>query len=287
MKTVVGIGEALWDCLPDGRKIGGAPANFAFHASQMGCRGIAVSAIGNDELGDEIVETFKANNLEHLLQRVDKPTGTVIVTVDNRGIPSYEIKRDVAWDNISANDEFDQLAKITDCVCFGSLAQRNQSSRKAIERFLSLMPENSLKVFDINLRQDFFSKEIIETSLNKCNILKINDEEIKIVSEMFGLKGDLPVIARQLLEKFGLKAVILTWGENGSFAFTADEVSYCETPRVKIADTVGAGDSFTAAFCASLLNGLGIKEAHKKAVDVSAFVCTQSGAMPIIPDNLK
>ncbi len=286
-KTVVGIGEALWDCLPTGRQIGGAPANFAYHASQLGCDGYAVSAIGNDELGNEIVDIFSNRNLKHILNRVDYPTGTVQVTLDDKGIPSYVIEQNVAWDNIPSSKELDELAAHTDCLCFGSLAQRNATSRETIKRFISMMPENSLKVFDINLRQNFYSQEIIEESLKLCNVLKINDEEVVIVSKMLGIEGDLAECGRKILEKYNLKIVVLTCGANGSYTITPEQTLFVETPKVTIADTVGAGDSFTATFCASLLNGIDIPTAHKRAVDVSAYVCTQSGAMPVLPESLK
>lgn len=286
-KIVVGMGEALWDCLPQGKQIGGAPANFAYHASQLGCEGYVISAIGNDDLGNEIQSIFDSRNLKSILQRVDYPTGTVQVTLDCNGIPSYVIEQNVAWDNIPESAELDKLAEKTDCLCFGSLAQRNSRSRETIRRFISLMPAGSIKVFDINLRQNFYSKEVIEESLKLCNVLKINDEEIVKVSKMFNIEGTLSECGQRLLDMFNLKAVILTCGEKGSYTITRDVTSFVETPKVTVSDTVGAGDSFTAAFCSSIINGADIKSAHKKAVDVSAFVCTQSGAMPVLPDYLK
>lgn len=286
-KIVVGMGEALWDCLPQGKQIGGAPANFAYHASQLDCEGYVVSAIGNDDLGNEIQSVFDSRNLKSILQRVDYPTGTVQVTLDGNGIPSYVIEQNVAWDNIPESAELDKLAEKTDCLCFGSLAQRNTRSRETIRRFISLMPAGSIKVFDINLRQNFYSKDVIEVSLKLCNVLKINDEEIVTVSKMFNIEGTLSECGRRLLDMFNLKAVILTCGEKGSYTITRDITSFVETPKVTVADTVGAGDSFTATFCSSILNGADIESAHRKAVNVSAFVCTQAGAMPALPDHLK
>lgn len=287
---IVGMGEALWDVLPEGKKIGGAPANFAYHVSQFGFDSRVVSAVGNDALGDEILEVFKEKQLKHQLQVVNYPTGTVQVTLDSAGIPLYEIKEGVAWDNIPFTDDLKRLALSTRAFCFGSLAQRNDVSRTSINRFLDAMPDGDeqLKIFDINLRQGFYTKEIIRESCQRCNVLKINDEELVAISRMFGYPGiDLQDKCWILLAKYNLKMLILTCGTNGSYVFTPGVVSFQETPRVPVADTVGAGDSFTAAFCASLLKGKSVPEAHKLAVEVSAYVCTQSGAMPELPQVLK
>ena len=287
-RLVIGIGEALWDMLPEGKKLGGAPANFAFHAGQFGLESMAVSAIGLDPLGEEIAKELEEHGLPFYLDRTDYPTGTVQVTLDSNGIPRYEIKEDVAWDNIPYTKELADLAGRAQAVCFGSLAQRNPVSRETIGWFLDAVPEDCLKVFDINLRQSFYSKEIIEDSMRRCDILKINDEELEIVKEMFGLE-DLPTegLCRSIIDEYGLKMLILTCGVNGSHVFSGDVSSFIETPKVKVADTVGAGDSFTGAFVASILKGKTVREAHEAAVKVSAFVCTQSGAMPVIPEDLK
>nr|WP_320037670.1 carbohydrate kinase [uncultured Bacteroides sp.] len=287
---IVGLGEALWDMLPEGKKIGGAPANFAYHVSQFGLESCVVSAIGNDALGNEILDVFHEKNLKYQLEKVNFPTGTVQVELDAEGIPCYEIKEGVAWDNIPFTEALQTLALSTRSVCFGSLAQRSTVSRETINRFLDTMPdgEGQCKIFDINLRQNFYDKEIIENSLNKCNILKINDEELVIISRMFGYPGiDLQDTCWKLINKYELKMLILTCGTNGSYVFASGEVSFLETPNVNVADTVGAGDSFTAAFCASIIKGKSVREAHKLAVDVSAYICTQSGAMPQLPEMLK
>ena len=284
---VVGIGEALWDVFPEGKKIGGAPANFAFHAAQFGLEGIAVSAIGKDELGDEIVETFGQSGLNYLLERVDYPTGTVQVELDEAGVPSYIIKEGVAWDNIPFTPQLEALAKSTDAVCFGSLAQRSEVSRATINAFLDAMPEGSLKIFDINLRQHFYTEEIVRTSMQKADILKINDEEvIKVADMLLCSLSSMEDICSFLLREFNLKMVILTRGAVGSNVFTKEELSWLETPKVDVVSTVGAGDSFTGAFIASILKGEDIRTAHHRAVDVSAFVCTQTGAMPQLPEEL-
>ena len=287
---IVGMGEALWDVLPEGKKIGGAPANFAYHVSQFGFDSRVVSAVGNDDLGDEILKVFKEKQLKHQLQTVNYPTGTVQVTLDDNGIPCYDIKEGVAWDNIPFTDDLKRLALSTRAVCFGSLAQRNEVSRTSINRFLDTMPdgEGQLKIFDINRRQGFFTKDIIRDSCQRCNVLKINDEELVAISRLFGYPGiDLQDKCWILLAKYNLKMLILTCGTNGSYVFTPGVVSFQETPKVPVADTVGAGDSFTATFTAALLKGKSVPEAHKLAVEVSAYVCTQSGAMPELPQVLK
>ncbi|NDW12141.1 carbohydrate kinase [Bacteroides sp. 214] len=287
---IVGMGEALWDMLPEGKKIGGAPANFAYHVSQFGLNSRVVSAVGNDKLGEEIMSVFQEKALQCCIECVNYPTGTVQVTLDSEGIPCYEIKEGVAWDNIPFTEELRQLALNTRAVCFGSLAQRSEASKNTINKFLETMPntEGQLKIFDINLRQHFYNKEILAHSLEQCNVLKINDEELVMIGRMFGYPGtDLQEKCQKLLSDYNLKMLILTCGTNGSYVFTPDAISFKETPLVTVADTVGAGDSFTAAFCASILAGKSISEAHQLAVDVSAYVCTQSGAMPILPDVLK
>ncbi len=287
---VVGMGEALWDVLPEGKKIGGAPANFAYHVSQFGLDSRVVSAVGDDKLGMEILDNFREKQLNAMVEIVPYPTGTVQVELDDAGVPCYDIKEGVAWDNIPFTPALEDLAKHTHSVCFGSLAQRSVVSRETINRFLDAMPdgEGQCKIFDINLRQGFYTKEIICESMRKCNILKINDEELVTISRMFGYPGiDLQDKCWILLAKYNLKMLILTCGVNGSYVFTPGEVSFVETPKVEVADTVGAGDSFTAAFVASILKGLPVPEAHKLAVETSAFVCTQNGAMPVLPDRLK
>lgn len=283
---VVGMGEALWDVLPEGEKIGGAPANFAYHVSQFGLPSCVVSAVGDDDLGREIIENFTAKGLKQLIADVPYPTGTVQVEIDQSGVPQYELKENVAWDNIPYTERLESLAERTTAVCFGSLAQRNVVSRNTINRFLDVVSRNeeNLIVFDVNLRQGFYNKEILCNSMKRCNILKINDEELVTVSRMFGYPGiDLQDKCWILLGKYNLKMLILTCGINGSYVFTPGNVSFQPTPKVEVADTVGAGDSFTAAFISSVLKGKSVSEAHSLAVRTSAFVCTEKGAMPTLP----
>ncbi len=285
---IIGLGEALWDMLPEGKKLGGAPANFAYHAGQFGLCTLAVSALGEDKLAVETIEALEQNGLKYIMPRVPYATGTVLVTLTGEGIPTYEIKENVAWDNIPFTAEVEEAARNCRAVCFGSLAQRNIVSRQTIQQFLDATPKDCLKICDINLRQQFYSKDILETSFKRCNILKINDEELVVVSRMFGYQElDDAKICEQMVKDYDLQMLVLTCGTNGSYVFTANgEKSYQPTPKVEVADTVGAGDSFTGSFCAAILNGKPVAEAHRIAVEVSAYVCTQNGAMPKYPDEL-
>ena len=287
-RFVVGLGEALWDVLPEGKKLGGAPANFAYHAGQFGLDTIAISALGEDELAEETIKALKEHGLNYLMPHVPYPTGTVQVTLSGDGIPAYEIKENVAWDNIPYTPEMAEIARNCRAVCFGSLAQRNVTSWATIRQFLDDTPEDCLKIFDINLRLQFYTKDVIEESLKRCNILKINDEELVVIKRMYGYDDlDMRGICEKMLAEYGLKMLVLTCGTNGSYVFAQGLTSFQETPKVTVADTVGAGDSFTGSFCAAILNGKAMEEAHRMAVKVSAFVCTQNGAMPTLPPELK
>ena len=267
---IVGLGEILWDVFPERKVLGGAPANFAYHVSQFGHDALAISAVGNDALGDETLEALNVRHLQHLMPRVDYPTGTVQVTLDDDGIPTYVIREGVAWDNIPFTAELEDVAQNTRAVCFGSLAQRSPVSRATIQAFLNAMPKDSLKIFDINLRQNFYNKEIIREALTACNILKINDEELVLIGRLFEHPGlDIENKCWLLLGKYNLDMLVLTCGVNGSYVFTPGSVSFQETPTVEVADTVGAGDSFTGTFVSGLLAGKSIEETHRLAVGVS------------------
>jgi len=286
-QLIVGLGEALWDCLPEGRKLGGAPANFAYHTGQFGYDSLAISAVGNDVLSKETLDEFGKKGVKYLMPEVDYQTGTVQVELDSEGIPTYDIKEGVAWDNIPFTPEVEDAAKNCRAVCFGSLAQRSSVSRQTIQKFLEATPKDCLKIFDINLRQNFYTKEIITNSLHHANILKINDEELVLIGRLFGYPGlDIENKCWLLLGKYNLDMLVLTCGVNGSYVFAPNLKSFQETPSVEVADTVGAGDSFTGAFTSAILAGMPLPDAHKLAVDVSAYVCTQNGAMPKLPKEL-
>ncbi len=279
-KVIVGIGEILWDMLPAGKALGGAPANFAYHALRLGEEGWAVSAIGDDPLGAEIMDIVTRKKLRHIIAVTDKPTGTVQVELDDKGVPGYNINEDVAWDNIPFTPEMEALAVRADAVCFGSLVQR-MASRDSVLRFLRATRPEALRVFDINLRQHYYSREVIDESLKLADILKINDEEIRIVADMFGLGDDDTAACRALIARYGLQLVILTKGADGSEVITEDESFPQKAGKVKVVDTVGAGDSFTAAFVVAYLRGLSLSDAQRLANETAAYVCSCKGAMPL------
>lgn len=278
---IVGIGETLWDVFPEGKKLGGAPANFAYHVSQSGLDGIAVSAVGLDSLGTELIDCLKAKGLDFYMEPVDYPTGTVQVTVDKAGVPQYCITEGAAWDNLEFTPELETIARNAQAVCFGSLAQRSEKSRATVRKFVETM-DGGYRVFDINLRQHFYEKEVLADSMRLCNILKINDEEIEVVSQLFDLgKGGYESRCRELMARFDIGILILTCGVEGSHIFTeAGGKSFIPTPKVEVVDTVGAGDSFTAAFVSAIIKGKTVEEAHREAVGLSAYVCSCEGAMP-------
>jgi len=285
-KIVVGLGEILWDVFPERKVLGGAPANFAYHASQFALNGYVVSAVGNDSLGNEIFDNLKEKKMNYLIEKTGFQTGTVQVTLDKIGNPKYEICENTAWDNIPFTENVENLAKNTHTVCFGSLAQREKVSRETIQKFLAAMPDNSLKIFDINLRQHYYSKELIEESLKLSNMMKLNEEEIVIVGKLFEWNSSEEDVCKKLRNDYNIGILVLTKGTEGSYVYHDNGVSFLNTPKVRVVDTVGAGDSFTGAFTAAIMHGESIENAHRLAVDVAAFVCTQQGAMPEIPYNL-
>jgi fructokinase len=285
---VIGLGEILWDILPTGTFLGGAPANFAFHANQLGARGHVVSAVGNDELGQRIVDELGQLSLSTVgLRRVAHPTGTVTVTTVD-GQPSYTIHTAVAWDYLPFDDDLQQLATQADAVCFGSLAQRSPASRHSLQAFLQATRQDCCRVFDINLRQHYYDASTIQTSLELSHILKLNHEELPVVAELLQLPADPESTIRALLRRFGLRLIALTRGGDGSSLYTKWRVSHHPGHRVeKIADTVGAGDSFTAALVMGLLHQDDLDVIHDRAARLASFVCTQRGATPRIPDELR
>ena len=284
-RKVIAIGEIVWDCLPSGKQLGGAPLNFAFFAKELGAEAYAVSAVGKDDLGDETLEVASATGvcLNHV-QRNELPTSRVLVTLDDNGVPQYEIVEGVAWDAIECTDSSLELVKDAAVICWGSLAQRSEKSRESVLAMLAAAPESCVKVFDINIRQHYYSREVIESSLQYADILKLNEDELPLVAQMLGLGGSDKEIVSALISKYSLTHLIYTHGADFSEVYAADGgYSHIPTPKVKVADTVGAGDSFTAVFVTSLLQGRTLGESHAKAVEVSAYVCTQNGAINPLP----
>ena len=285
---VAGIGELLWDLLPQGKQLGGAPFNFAYHAFQAGCHPYVISAIGFDSPGDEILSRCDELELDksYIQRMAGFPTGTVTVSLDAGGVPSYVIHENVAWDNIAWTDPLEDLAKSLDAVCFGSLAQRFPVSRQTILRFLKATRKDCLRIFDINLRQAFYTKEIVIQSLGLADLLKLNEDELPEVANLLDIQGDENELIDRLMNIFGLKLIALTKGSKGSTLFTKTEKSEMNVPVVMIADTVGAGDSFTAILVAGLLQNLSLGRIHNTATQVAAFVCTQKGATPKLPQTI-
>jgi fructokinase len=283
--VVVGIGELLWDMLPDGKKAGGAPINFVYHAGRLGAEGYAISAVGDDPLGAEIISELDSHHIGHHIQTVDRPTGRVMVELRD-GEPSYTIMEDVAWDHIPLSRQAVELLGMADAVCFGTLAQRSPDSRHTIRTLLSCAPKESLRIFDVNIRQSYYSKEVIEASLRKANVFKVNAEELALLRLMYRKEIDEDELCRWFIRRFALRYLILTEGESGSTVYTATERSRIATPKVEVADTVGAGDAFSGAFACSILCGKSLREAHQTAVETAAFACTQHGAWTDYPNTL-
>lgn len=287
---VVGIGEILWDILPSGKKLGGAPANFAYHAGELGCEAYIISSVGNDKLGNEILDILNTLGLSSRYIQIDEchPTGTVEVQLDNNGIPSYIIHENVAWDYIKVNEKCLELMKNADAVCFGSLSQRSETSREAILKLLNNTNNNCIKIFDINLRQNFYNREIIINSLAHANVLKLNELELSIVSDLLGVNGgEESEKLRKLQKKYSLRLIALTKGDCGSILFNGERISKHPGFKVEVLDTVGAGDAFTAAVTVGLIKKWDLDTINDFANKLGGYVCTQQGATPKLPEWLK
>ena len=288
----VAIGEVLWDVFENKRCLGGAPLNFAYHLNQLGeslVTSTFVSRVGDDKQGDEIIFKLKQLNITtEFVQRDNRhPTGKVDVGLDRLGQPTYSFDQNSAWDFITLTDRLKKLAASTDIVCFGSLAQRNRVSSGTIDGFLKETRRNCLRIFDCNLRRDFYTKEVIENSLEYANILKINENELFTICNLFSICGVQERRLSQILERFDLKLIVLTMGEKGSLLFSPHESSIQKPDKIAIVDTVGAGDAFTAAVAIGLLKGWELDYTNFCANVVGGFVCGQKGATPRLPNNIK
>ena len=287
---IIGLGEILWDILPGGKKLGGAPTNFAYYVSKLGQMGIVASRIGNDSLGKEILESMKKLELNEEYIQIDSnyPTGTVSVELDSNGQPDYTIHKNVAWDYLSFNDSWKHLAMEADIICFGTLAQRSGESKNTISEFLKSARSEAIKLLDINIRQNFYSIEVIEESLKLSNILKLNTDELKILGDLFAYSNNINEvdICYELINDFKLDLLCLTKGENGSLVLNKKEYHEHSGYKVPVEDTVGAGDAFTAAMIVQYLKGKTLEEISDLANRLGSWVASQSGPTPELQSEL-
>jgi len=287
--SLVGLGEVLWDMLPGGKQLGGAPANFAYHSQALGHRGVIASCVGEDDLGKEILDCLGRLDIDRRYIAVDRdhPTGTVTVKLDEAGQPDFTIHTGVAWDFIPCSPELLDLAAEVDAVCFGSLCQRSDVSRSTVRKFLESTRPDCLRVFDINIRQSYYSKDIVNSMLKTSNVFKLNDDELPIVAELIEIGGSETDILAALTDRYDLRLVVLTKGSAGSRLYTGDRDSVHQgIPVAAVADTVGAGDAFTAATVVGVLKGDDLDEINDHANRVAAYVCSQKGATPELPAEL-
>jgi fructokinase len=286
---ILGLGEVLWDVLPSGAQMGGAPANFAYHAGALGASAGVITRIGQDKLGRDILERFAAMGLPADLVQEDEaaPTGTVTVRLDAQGVPQFTIHEDVAWDRLEATPEGLAAAARADAVCFGSLGQRNEAARESLQRLVAATRPEALRVLDVNLRQAFYTREVIEQSLEQANVLKLNDGELPVLAAMFGLTGMIREQLAALARRFALRVVALTRGPKGSLLLGPDGWSDHPGLPVEVKDTVGAGDAFTAALVLGLLRRIPLDELNAAANAVACHVCGCVGATPALPRHLS
>jgi fructokinase len=293
--TIVGLGEALFDCFPDREIMGGAPLNVAVHADQIlrphGGRASVATRVGDDALGRRILDELRQREMDVSHVQVDRehPTGTVIVTLDAKGNASYVFAEDVAWDHLEWSPGWQTLAALCDAVCFGTLAQRSAKSRRTIEQFLEHAPQ-ALRLFDVNLRLNFYTPEIIERSMQLASAVKLNDSELPIVARALGMaSNDSDAQAQQLVARFDLNWLALTRGERGTVVF-ADKRKYVGTqfqfPPAKNADTVGAGDACGAGLVVGCLLGWPMQQTVDLANRLGAYLASQAGATPTLPGEV-
>lgn len=284
----IGLGEVLWDLLPSGMTLGGAPANFAYHMDLHGANGVVLSRVGTDDLGDQIVSSLADLGLSaaNVQRDPENPTGTVTVHLDSSQTATYTIHESVAWDHIQFSDGVHELSARANVVCFGSLCQRSKISRDTIRRVVSTTPHHAVRVFDVNLRQKYYTREVIDESFRLANVVKLNDEELPVVSSLLGVSGPESVVIRRLVDGYELRLFVLTRGENGSTLVTATERSDLPGASIDVVDTVGAGDAFTAATVWGLICNAELGVLHERARGVASYVCTQRGGTPVVPEHL-
>jgi fructokinase len=286
--VVVGLGEVLWDRFPDGDRLGGAPANFVFHAGQMGARAKLVSRVGLDSGGDRLLVALAEQGVDRKFLQKDAQHQTGLVRVKFvEGEPAYDIVRPVAWDFINWTAEVAALAKAADVVVYGTLAQRNEKSRVTIQRFVHAAPLDAFRLFDVNLRQNFYNRGVIEFGLDNSTLLKLNGDELAVLAEMFHWGGaHEEQVIELLLKNHPLKGVVVTHGENGCHLYYEGDVVRSAAPKTQVRDTVGAGDAFSAALVLGLLRGEPLQVAADRANEVGAYVASQPGGMPRLPATL-
>ncbi|HEX6628785.1 MAG TPA: carbohydrate kinase [Gemmatimonadaceae bacterium] len=288
--VVVGLGEVLWDVYPDAARFGGAPANFACHAASLDAESWLASAVGADELGERALETLRQHGVESagVARDAKHATGRVDVTLDSLGRASYEFAENPAWDHIAWSDALDSLARRCDAVCFGTLAQRSSQSRTTIQRFVKTTRSSALRMFDVNLRKQFYDAAVIDQSLRLATAVKLNDEELPIVARLCGVsESDPRGVVRGLMNMYSLRLVALTRGPEGAMLVAGGEESTSPALNTTVVDTVGAGDAFTAAVVIDFLAGLPLAEINAHANAVASFVCSQPGAVTALPGYLR
>lgn len=287
--AIAGIGELLWDVLQDSEALGGAPMNFAYHAGALGAKGYPVSTIGDDRRGKDALRLLQERGVpcDHITVLPGGVTGYVLAEVDAAGIATYRFPENVAWDNLSLSAKTLELAASLNAVCFGSLGQRSPHSRRVIQDYLHRLPTDALKVFDINIRQNFYSRELLSHSMEIADVVKLNDDELELIASLENLTGDVLAQLRTLIARYGLQLVVLTRGDKGSLLVTPTEVSDHRGRAARVVDTIGAGDSFTAATVVGLLKGMPLDAINEHANRVAAYVCSQQGAMARLPAELR
>lgn len=287
--VIAGIGELLWDVLPGGEVLGGAPINFAYHVTALGACGIAISTIGEDQRGEKALAILAAHGLDTTTISVQSEyeTGYVSALVDSTGVATYTFPDEVAWDHLQINTHAKALTGNLDALCFGTLAQRSAQSRQAIAAYVAAQAKHTLRVYDVNLRQNFYSREILLSSLALADIVKLSDEEMPVIAKMLGLHGDSRAVLTALVADFSLKMAVFTRGGTGSLLMTSTESSDHPGISATVVDTIGAGDSFTAAAVLGFLQGRSLDDINERANRVAAFVCSRHGAMVPVPENLR
>jgi fructokinase len=288
--VIVGLGEVLWDVYPDAARFGGAPANFACHAASLDAESWLASSVGVDQLGERALDTLRQHGVESACVARDAkhPTGRVDVTLDSLGRGSYEFADNTAWDHLAWSDALDSLARRCDAVCFGTLAQRSSQSRDTIQQFVKATPFSALRMFDVNLRKQFYDAAVMDRSLRLATALKLNEEELPIVARLCGVNESNPRDAmRALMNMYSLRLVALTRGPDGAILIADAEESTSPALTTRVVDTVGAGDAFTAAVVIDFLAGLPLADVNARANAVASFVCSQPGAVAALPDYLR